>query len=432
MNALILTLFLGGLAACIASGISVLAALLFGLVCFAGQALLQGHGLHALAGMMWSGVRTIGHILCLFALIGLLTGVWRAAGTIPCIIHLALPLVDPSYFLLWAFVLCSGMSLLLGTSFGTVSTLGVICMLLARAAGLDEGPVAGAILSGIYVGDRCSPLSSSAALVSALTRTSLYDNIRLMWRTAALPLGLSCLAYGLLSPSGNAPVTSAISDTLEQHFVLNGWTLLPALCVIVLSLLRVAVKKVMLVSIVLGVLICLLVQGLPLEEVLRCLVLGYASRPGTEMLAGGGLVSMASVGGIVLLASSYAGILEATGLLRGLRQAHAWLANRLGRVRATVLASIPLSAISCNQTLAIILVHQLCSPAHSNRSEMAMVLENSAVLVSVLIPWSIAGSVPCAALGVDASCLPYAWYLYLVPLLTVLWPAWTTGRRQGI
>lgn len=188
----------------------------------------------------------------------------------------------------------------------------------------------------------------------------------------------------------------------------------------------------MLVSIVLGVLICLLVQRLPLEEVLRCLVLGYASRPGTEMLAGGGLVSMASVGGIVLLASSYAGILEATGLLRGLRQAHAWLANRLGRVRATVLASIPLSAISCNQTLAIILVHQLCSPAHSNRSEMAMVLENSAVLVSVLIPWSIAGSVPCAALGVDASCLPYAWYLYLVPLLTVLWPAWMTGRRQGI
>lgn len=421
MNALILMLFLGGLAACVASGTTVLAALLFGLFCFAGQALLQGHGLCALGRMIWSGVRTIGNILCLFALIGLLTGVWRAAGTIPCIIHLSLPLVDPSLFLLWAFLLCAGMSLLLGTSFGTVSTLGVICMLLARTAGLDDGPVAGAILSGIYVGDRSSPLSSSAALVCSLTGTALYDNIRIMWRTAALPLGLTCLAYVFLSSSsGDMPVSVSVTSALEEHFVLSGWALLPAICVVVLSLLRVNVKVVMMASILLGILVCLLVQRLPVEDVLRSLVWGYAPRPGIEMLAGGGLLSMASVGGIVLLASSYAGILEATGLLGGLRRAHTWLAGHIGRIRATVLTSIPLSAISCNQTLAIILVHQLCAPAHAQRSEMAMVLENSAVLVSVLIPWSIAGSVPCAALGVDASCLPYAFFLYLVPLLTCL------------
>ena len=136
--------------------------------------------------MLWSGVRSVRNILIIFGLIGMLTAVWRASGTLPFIIHHTLQWVDPAYFILWVFLLCCLLSLLLGTAFGSVSTLGVIFMMLARSAGLDELATAGAIMSGIYVGDRCSPVSSSAALVCALTNTNIYANMRRMWTTCLL------------------------------------------------------------------------------------------------------------------------------------------------------------------------------------------------------------------------------------------------------
>ena len=175
MNAVAISLFLGGLALCIITGVSLLWAFAFGLLCFTGHALWLGFRPREIVGLCGRGVRTIGNILKIFILIGMLTAVWRSAGTIPYIIHHCLPWVDPAHFHLWVFLLCSLLSLLLGTSFGTASTLGVVFMLLARTAGLDPLLTAGAVMSGIYVGDRSSPMSSSAALVCALTGTSIYD-----------------------------------------------------------------------------------------------------------------------------------------------------------------------------------------------------------------------------------------------------------------
>ena len=129
---------------------------------------------------------------------------------------------------------------------------------------------------------------------------------------------------------------------------------------------------------------------------------------------------MASVTGIVLLSSSYSGIFDATGLLNGFERAIAALTRRVGAFRATALVSFPISAISCNQTLAAILACRLCRSGYSDRGILALSLENSVILIAALVPWSIACSVPCATLGVGMECLPYALYLYLVPLLYAL------------
>ena len=126
VKAIVLSVFLGGLAVCVLTGASVLWALLLGLACFAGYALRQGHAPRDVALMLWSGVRSVRNILIIFGLIGMLTAVWRASGTLPFIIHHTLQWVDPAYFILWVFLLCCLLSLLLGTAFGSVSTLGVI------------------------------------------------------------------------------------------------------------------------------------------------------------------------------------------------------------------------------------------------------------------------------------------------------------------
>ena len=281
VKAIVLSVFLGGLAVCVLTGASVLWALLLGLACFAGYALRQGHAPRDVALMLWSGVRSVRNILIIFGLIGMLTAVWRASGTLPFIIHHTLQWVDPAYFILWVFLLCCLLSLLLGTAFGSVSTLGVIFMMLARSAGLDELATAGAIMSGIYVGDRCSPVSSSAALVCALTNTNIYANMRRMWTTSALPFALTCAGYLALSLSGPARLAAPdAAGQLDRFFILSGWTLLPAACIVVLSLFRADVKQAMLWSILSGGAVCLTVQGMEPGELFACLAFGYTPAPG--------------------------------------------------------------------------------------------------------------------------------------------------------
>ena len=363
VKAIVLSVFLGGLAVCVLTGASVLWALLLGLACFAGYALRQGHAPRDVALMLWSGVRSVRNILIIFGLIGMLTAVWRASGTLPFIIHHTLQWVDPAYFILWVFLLCCLLSLLLGTAFGSVSTLGVIFMMLARSAGLDELATAGAIMSGIYVGDRCSPVSSSAALVCALTNTNIYANMRRMWTTSALPFALTCAGYLALSLSGPARLAAPdAAGQLDRFFILSGWTLLPAACIVVLSLFRADVKQAMFWSILAGGAVCLTVQGMEPGELFACLAFGYTPAPGAEILAGGGIRSMLQVAGIVLLSSSYSGIFDATDLLSGFGGLIRRLAERIGTFRAMTLASVPVSGISCNQTLATILTAQLCRP----------------------------------------------------------------------
>ena len=421
VKAIVLSVFLGGLAVCVLTGASVLWALLLGLACFAGYALRQGHAPRDVALMLWSGVRSVRNILIIFGLIGMLTAVWRASGTLPFIIHHTLQWVDPAYFILWVFLLCCLLSLLLGTAFGSVSTLGVIFMMLARSAGLDELATAGAIMSGIYVGDRCSPVSSSAALVCALTNTNIYANMRRMWTTSALPFALTCAGYLALSLSGPARLAAPdAAGQMDRFFILSGWTLLPAACIVVLSLFRVDVKQAMFWSILAGGAVCLTVQGMEPGELFACLAFGYTPAPGAEILAGGGIRSMLQVAGIVLLTSAYAGLLEATGLLDGLSSLCKRLSLRLGAFRTTVLAGLPVAAVSCNQTLGIMLTKQLCAPLWQNGKEMVLPLENGIVLLAAIIPWSIAGSVPCAIMGVGPECLPYTFYLYMVPLTDML------------
>lgn len=126
--------------------------------------------------MAWKGVMSVRTIFIVFMLIGMLTGVWRASGTIAYIITLASDFIEPSIFILIAFLLNCAVSFLLGTSFGTSATMGVITMSIGMTIGMPPAMVKGAILAGVYFGDRMSPVSTSALLVSVLTGSRpLYE-----------------------------------------------------------------------------------------------------------------------------------------------------------------------------------------------------------------------------------------------------------------
>ena len=200
-------MFCGGLLLCLLLDWSILYALLAGLLLFLLYGRRKGFGWKALLGMALAGVKTVKNILITFLLIGVLTALWRAAGTIPVIVCYAARLIRPGVFLVMTFLLNAGVSVLTGTSFGTAATIGVICAAMGATMGVDARLTGGAVLAGAFFGDRCSPVSTSALLVSELTKTDIYGNIRRMLRTALVPFLLSVAFYFALGLFTAGPPT---------------------------------------------------------------------------------------------------------------------------------------------------------------------------------------------------------------------------------
>lgn len=419
------------LIACVAVGLPILYALGAGYLLFFTYALLKRHSAASIFKMSLNGIRTAKNVLMTFALIGMLTALWRAAGTIPAAVCYAAEFIRPSVFILMSFLLNCAVSFLTGTSFGTAATMGVICMTMGLAMGVNPVWAGGAILSGSYFGDRCSPLSSSALLISELTDTDIFENVRGMMKTGLIPFLLTCAIYaaaGAAAPAGQAG-GAAVRTVFAAAFRLSPVTLLPALAILVLSFFRVNIKLTMLAGIAAAMGVCLFYQGTHILPLLRLMLLGYHSPDPrvAVMMDGGGIVSMLKVAAIICISSSYAGIFRGTGLLDGLKDRVAAFSQKHSTYGAVFLSSVVAGMVACNQTLTIMLVHQLCGSAQEDEGALAMDLENTAVVIAPLIPWSIAGSVPLASISAPTVCLAAACYLYLLPL----WNLAAQARRGG-
>ncbi len=429
MEWLVLGLFCAGLVACLLLDASILYALAAGLLLFLLYGRRRGFGWGELLKMALAGVRTVRNILITFLLIGVLTALWRAAGTIPVIVCYAAKLIRPSVFLLMTFLLNAGVSVLTGTSFGTAATMGVICATIGSVMGVPVIVTGGAVLSGVFFGDRCSPVSTSALLVATLTETNIFDNIRRMVRTALVPFSASCAIYGLLgllTPHGEGALD--LAALFSREFSLSLWAVVPAAVILILSLMRVNVKLAMGASILSAVPVCIWLQGQAPLQLLQFALTGFVAvnAPVGAMLDGGGITSMLRVAAIVCLSASYSVLFQRTGLLDRIKGAIGRLADRTSPFFAMLCTSTLAGMVACNQSLTILLVHQLCRELHQDPADMAIDLEDSAVVVAPLIPWSIAGAVPLSAVGAPGVSMLLACYLYLLPA----WRLCCTRRKK--
>ena len=419
LEILVLSAFVAVLMGCVVLDISIVYALAVGYFIFFFYGVKRGFGTKHVFMMSVNGVKTVKNLLITFLLIGVLTALWRAAGTIPMIICYASKLIHPSAFIVIAFLLNALISFLTGTAFGTSATMGVICMTMALAMGINPLYVGGAILSGVFWGDRCSPVSTSALLVSELTKTDLYENIKGMAKTGLIPTLLTCVIYlalGLVSGGGgaNLDMEALFAMGFELHWVL----VLPAVMILVLAALRVKVKKTLMVSAGLAAVLAVVIQNIAFLELVKTMIFGYEAEVPelAAMMNGGGVSSMVRVAVIVGLSSSFSGIFEGTGLLTNMKRYVAKLSEKATPFGAVLLISALTSMVACNQTLAVILTHQLCRDVEPDHKEMAMHLENTVIVMAPLVPWSIAGAVPLTTVGAPLGSIGLACYLYLLPL----------------
>lgn len=415
-------LFMAAVIACLTTGRSLVWAILWGLGVFFVLGLRRGYSVRRLAAMAWKKGKSALVVVPVFLLIGMVTGLWRSGGTISFFLYHGLRGIDPTWFVLMAFALSALLSFALGTSFGVCGTAGVVLMTLARSGGVDLAVTAGAVISGAYFGDRCSPMSSCANLVAVCTGTELYHNVREMLKTAVLPTGLCAAFYAVLSLRN--PITEVDPVTLaalQSNFDLSWIVMIPAAMMLLLPLLKLPIKWAMAASAATALVITVTLQGMPLPEALRTAILGFTpSDAELSILSGGGLVSMATASVIVFVTSLYSGILEGIEALRPAKTAVEKLADKVGLFPAITAVSTLVVMIFCNQSVMIIMDEQLLADSYekrgASRQERAMDIANSGVTIAGLVPWSIAISVPLTMLGAAYSAIPHAALLYLIPL----------------
>ena len=416
-------LFVAAMALSLSCGVTMILPLIVGLIAFGTLALRRGFSLRAILGMVGHGMWSSRMVVVIMLLIGCLTSLWRQSGTIAYFTYYGVRLIPPQAFILAAFVLSALMSYALGTSFGVAATIGVILMTIARASGVSTVIAGGAILSGVYFGDRGSPAASSASLVANETGTDASQNFKCMMPSALLPLGLCVLIYAALS-LWNRPsaVDSALLSRFEGEFALSLWCLLPTILLLALAFAGMKIKYVMAIDVLVSLILTLVLQKTTLADALRMMLLGYVPKDPelTAILSGGGMKSMLEIVCILLLSSGCSGIFEGTQMLSSVEGVLRRLCGRIGRFPAMVLTSIATACVFCNQTIGIIMCRQCMGgnypDTEQGRIDLMLDIENSVVTISGLAPWCIACSVPMGMLGLDVRSLPFACFLYLIPL----------------
>ena len=193
---IILLLFTASLLICVALEKSILIALVSGFFLFFFYGIYKKHSARDMLSLAFSGIKTVRNILLNFVLIGIITAVWRACGTIPYIVYHATSFCNPHAMVLICFLLCAFVSFLTGTAFGTSATMGVICITIANSMGIPILISGGAVISGAFWGDRCSPMSTSALLISSLTKTNLFKNLIMIINSL---IQRSCISYELFN-----------------------------------------------------------------------------------------------------------------------------------------------------------------------------------------------------------------------------------------
>ena len=389
--------FLCGIFLCMAMGWSLAIGLAFGLVCFTLAARRR----------------------------------WRASGTIAFFVYHGLKLITPNIFLLAAFLMATVMSLTFGSAFGVAGTAGVILSVIARTGGADLAMTAGAVVSGAYLGERLSPASSSSALAAALAGTDQNAMQRRMWRTTPLPLALSLIFYGVLSVLFPIrQVDPTILNALQESFDLSWWTVIPAVILLALPFFHVKAVWAILISCGVSVVAAVLLQGVGWLEALQISVFGCElDHPElASILSGGGVVSMVNV----LFSCTSSGILKGAGLLDPVKEELEHLTERTDLFFTTALVSLASAALLCNQSIALVLTEQMVGDQYRRRGQggvdLAHALGNTAIPLPAMVPWSIAVSVPLAAMDASALAIPFACFLYLCPLCD--WLFWRGRERK--
>lgn len=406
---------------------------------------------------LWMGLRKsasqILPAIPILVFIATVSATWMMSGVVPALIDYGLQLLSPQLFLFLACAICSAISVISGSSWTTIATIGVALMGIGQVLGFSDGWIAGAIISGAYFGDKMSPLSDTTVLASSSCGVDLFAHIRYMFVTTIPSMTIALIVYfivGQLTPTAALSHSIEITEHLHASFNITPWVLLIPLITCVLILLRLKTVFTLALSTLLGLagmfvfqpqVVTALGGGSSLSSdisvAMGVLFTETSIDTGSDMLnslvSTGGVEGMLSTIYLVLCSMIFGGMMIGSGMIATITRSFTRRLHSIGSiVGATVGSGLFFNACTADQYLSLILGGNVYKNIYKrnglNPRLLSRSLEDSISVTSVLIPWNSCGVTQSTVLGVATIVyLPYCLFNWLSPLMTLL-VAWLCNR----
>ena len=390
--------------------------------------------------------------LLILLIIGALSGIWMVSGVVPTLIYYGMQIIHPDFFLASTCLICALVSVMTGSSWTTIATIGIALMGIGKAQGFHEGWIAGAIISGAYFGDKVSPLSDTTILASSVTDTPLFTHIRYMMITTVPSLLIAVILFtvmGLTHDGGStAQEMNAFAATLEGKFNITPWLLLVPVVTGILIARKVPSVVTLAISTVLACVAALIFQPDLLREVAGeggglfkgTMMTCYGSTSLqtdnpilTELVATRGMAGMMNTVWLILCAMCFGGAMTAGGMLGSITSVCVrFIKNRVSTVASTVFSGLFLNITTADQYISIILLGNMFGDIYKRQGYESRLLsrttEDAVTVTSVLIPWNTCGLTQATILSVPTlTYLPFCFFNLISPLMSIL--AAATGYK---
>ncbi len=409
-------------------------------------------------------IKTIGDVsvtLVILLAVGMLSGSWMISGIVPTLIYYGVQIMSPQFFLVSACVICSLVSVLSGSSWTTVATIGVALLGISEALGISAAWTAGAIISGAYFGDKMSPLSDTTILASSITGVDLFAHIRYMMYTT-VPTFLITLIIFLVAGLGNGEGTelhvAEYTEGLANTFNISLWTLLVPVLTGILIFRRVSSLIVLFTSAIMAGVMALILQPHILHQIanteelstfmslMKGLAITYygatavdtGSEALNDLVSTGGMAGMLNTIWLIVCAMCFGAVMVASGMIESITRVIIRMAKtRFSLVSTTVGTGFFFNITTGDQFISIVLTADMYRDAYRQQGYESRLLsrttEDAATVTSVLVPWNTCGMTQAAVLGVPTLVyLPYCFFNIISPLMTLLVAAigWKIKKRD--
>ena len=417
-------------------------------VCTAMAILIYGRKWVDLEQSILQNMRSATPALIILLLIGAIAGTWMASGIIPTLIYYGLKILHPSIFLPASCIKCAIISLLTGSSWTTIATIGVALMGIGRALGFDDGWIAGAIISGAYFGDKISVMSDTTVLASSTTEVPLFTHIKYMLITTIPSLIIAITVFtiaGINASSITATDMMAIEEGIQSTFNISPWLLLVPVLTGVLIAKRLPAIVTLFASAFMAAIVLVIAQPHLVLQIantdsasflssFKAIVIASTTsntvETGNELL--NNLVTTKGMGGmmgtiwLIICAMCFGGVMYGSGMLSSITQIFLRVTRRtVSVVSSTVGSGLFFNLVTGDQYISIILTGNLFRKLYDERDLehrlLSRSIEDSATITSVLIPWNSCGMTQSTVLGVATlTYMPYCIFNIVSPFMSIL------------
>ena len=385
--------------------------------------------------------------MLILLLIGSLAGTWMISGVVPAMIYYGLEFLNPKLFLMLSVIICAIVSVVSGSSWSTIATIGVALLGIGNAMEINPALVAGAIISGAYFGDKVSPLSDTTNLAPAMANVDLFVHIRYMMYTTVPSILITLVIFTIIGFTKHGEIDpesiQQVQLAIKENFTITPWLFLVPILLFVIISKKVPALPAIFAGTLIGGIFAIIFQpqiinqlststsfvqasyDVVMQSIFTDISVPVDNENIQDLLSTGGMKGMLNTIWLILTAMVFSGILETAGILKKITETMLKAVHSTGSLVATTAVSCGfLNLTASDQYISIVVTGRMFAKSYQDQKlkpeVLSRTLEDSGTVTSVLVPWNTCGAAQAGALGVaTAAFAPFCFFNIISPFVTI-------------